>query len=55
MFRREIQQKFNNFAEKFVSPPRYGEEEPANQPPPPYRVEEPANQLPPPYKVEENA
>ena len=52
---REIQQKFNNFAEKFVSPSPYGEEEPANQPPPPYGVEEPANQLPPPYEVEENA
>ena len=28
--RREIQQKFNNFAEKFVSPPPYGVEEPVN-------------------------
>ena len=37
---REIQQKFNNFAEKFSSPPPYEVEDPVKQAPPPHGVEE---------------
>ena len=40
MLRREIQQKFNNFTEKFSSPTFYEVEEIPKHPNPPYDVED---------------
>ena len=53
VLRSKIQQNFNNFADKFSSPPPCGVEEPAHQPPLPYVVEGPIKQAPPPHGVEE--
>ena len=54
MLRREIQQKFNNFAVKFFPPASNGVEENAKQRPSFNGVEEPVKQAPPFHEVVEH-